>query len=58
MPRIARAVASGYPHHITQRGNNRDVVFFDNEDKKQYLILLEKYVIIFGLDGLSARRIL
>ena len=43
MPRIARAVASGYPHHITQRGNNRDVVFFDNEDKTQYLILLEKY---------------
>ena len=43
MPRIARAVAKGYPHHIIQRGNNREVVFYDNEDKKLYLALLEKY---------------
>ena len=28
MPRIARAVAVGCPHHITQRGNNRQRVFF------------------------------
>ena len=27
MPRIARAVAVGYPHHITQRGNYRQAVF-------------------------------
>jgi len=43
MPRIARAVAVGYPHHIIQRGNNREKVFFDDEDRKKYLTLLKKY---------------
>lgn len=43
MPRIARAVAIGYPHHIIQRGNNREKVFHDPEDRKQYLSLLKKY---------------
>ncbi len=32
MPRIARSVAVGYPHHVMQRGNNRATVFFDDED--------------------------
>ncbi len=27
MPRIARAVTKGYPHHVTQRGNYRQTVF-------------------------------
>ena len=31
MPRIARVCAAGYPHHITQRGNNKEKVFFDDE---------------------------
>jgi putative transposase len=43
MPRIARAVATGYPHHVTQRGNNREKVFFDEEDREKYLSLLKKY---------------
>ena len=43
MPRISRAVAKGYPHHIIQRGNNRESVFFDDEDRNQYLSLLKKY---------------
>jgi hypothetical protein len=37
MPRIARVCAEGYPHHITQRGNNKEKTFFDNEDKQFYL---------------------
>jgi len=28
MPRIARVVAPGIPHHISQRGNRRQVTFF------------------------------
>jgi putative transposase len=40
MPRIARIIAAGYPHHITQRGNNRATVFFDDEDRQTYLKLL------------------
>lgn len=43
MPRIARAVAVGFPHHIIQRGNNKEKVFFDKEDRHKYLELLKKY---------------
>jgi len=43
MPRIARIIAPGYPHHITQRGNNRATVFFDDEDRQTYLKLLISY---------------
>ena len=43
MPRIARAVATGLPHHVIQRGNNKEKVFFDKEDREQYLSLLKKY---------------
>jgi len=43
MPRIARVVAEGYPHHIIQRGNNKSLVFFDKKDKEKYLSLLKKY---------------
>jgi len=43
MPRIARAVAKGYPHHVVQRGNNKQKVFFDDRDKTEYLSLLKKY---------------
>ena len=43
MPRIARAVASGYPHHITQRGNYQQPVFEDENDFSQYLFWLKEY---------------
>jgi len=33
MPRIARIIATGYPHHITQRGNNRATVFADHTNR-------------------------
>ncbi len=43
MPRIARKVAVGYPHHVIQRGNNKNKVFFDEKDRWVYLYLLKKY---------------
>jgi putative transposase len=43
MPRISRAVAVGFPHHVIQRGNNRDKVFFEKQDRQKYLELLKKY---------------
>ena len=43
MPRIARAVAPGFPHHVVQRGNNRGDVFFNAEDREVYLYLLKSY---------------
>lgn len=43
MPRVARICAINYPHHITQRGNNKGAVFFENVDKEFYLKTLRNY---------------
>jgi len=40
MPRTARIVAEGLPHHIIQRGNRRQKVFLNDNDKITYLELL------------------
>ena len=32
MARLARVVAPGYPHHVTQRGNRRMQTFFGEDD--------------------------
>ncbi|MCC6265042.1 MAG: transposase [Bryobacterales bacterium] len=40
MARIRRVVAVGCPHHLTQRGNIRLDLFFDDEDRQTYLALL------------------
>lgn len=41
MPRIARLVIPGIPHHVIQRGNRRQQVFFSDEDKLVYLKILK-----------------
>ena len=43
MARIARVIAPGFPHHITQRGNRRMPTFFRNEDYEAYIALLAKW---------------
>ncbi len=43
MPRLARVVCSGVPFHVTQRGNRRCPVFFDDHDRKSYLANLTHY---------------
>lgn len=40
MARIARVVAEGIPHHITQRGNRRMQTFFCDEDYHNYIALM------------------
>lgn len=40
MARLARVVAAGAPHHVTQRGNRRQQVFFGDDDYRAYLALL------------------
>lgn len=40
MPRIARIVVPDGPHHVTQRGNNCQDVFFTDDDRRAYLGLL------------------
>jgi len=37
MPRIARVVIPDIPHHIIQRGNRRQPVFFSDDDRSAYL---------------------
>jgi putative transposase len=37
MPRVARIVSSGAAHHVVQRGNNRQAVFFVDDDRRAYL---------------------
>ncbi len=43
MPRIARVVVVGIPHHVTQRGNYQQIVFRDDEDRNRYLALMKEY---------------
>ena len=40
MVRIARVIATGYPHHLTQRGNRRQQVFFGDDDYHAYIELM------------------
>ncbi|KQW79650.1 transposase [Brevundimonas sp. Root1279] len=46
MCRLARVVAPGLPHHVSQWGNRREQVFFNDDDYRAYLTLV----------GLAARR--
>ncbi len=42
MPRFARIVIEGVAHHVVQRGNNRQDVFFVDDDRRRYLALLKE----------------
>ena len=49
MPRVARIVIPGCPRHVTQRGNNRQDVFFVDDDRRAYLDLLTAQARRFGV---------
>ncbi len=49
MPRIARIVIPGCPHHVIQRGNRRLKVFFSEEDKSLYLGLIQRHARKYGI---------
>ncbi len=53
MPRQARTVFGGVPHHITQRGNRREDVFFDDQDRAVYLTWLAEYCQEFEVEVLA-----
>ncbi|MDA8454395.1 transposase [Acidovorax sp. GBBC 3334] len=40
MARLPRLTLPGYPHHVIHRGNNRQVVFVDRQDREALLDLL------------------
>lgn len=43
MARLARVVAPGIPHHITQRGNRRMKTFFCAADYREYLHVMAQW---------------
>jgi hypothetical protein len=49
MARIARVVVPDLPHHVTQRGNFRQDVFFVDEDRRRYLSWLAEYADRYGV---------
>ncbi|AXQ30211.1 transposase [Solimonas sp. K1W22B-7] len=49
MPRIGRLVVEGYPHHVVQRGHNRQVVFAGDEDYERYISDLRELKATFGI---------
>jgi putative transposase len=50
MPRIARVVVPGLAHHVTQRGNNHEDVFFTDDDRRFYLRTLDEQARLHGVD--------
>ena len=53
MPRIARIVMENVPHHITQRGNYEQKIFYSDKDRMYYLKLMKKYSQIYSLKILA-----
>jgi len=49
MARLPRVVITDVPHHVTQRGNARQVIFTHPEDCATYLDLLQQYSELYGL---------
>jgi REP element-mobilizing transposase RayT len=50
MARLARVVAVGVPHHVTQRGNARQFILTCNADRNVYLGLLRQSIALHGVE--------
>jgi putative transposase len=50
MARMARLVAPGIPHHVTQRGNGRASTFFSEGDYALYRALLAEHCAAAGVE--------
>lgn len=49
MPRLARVVIAGIPHHVTQRGNRRQHTFFSSDDYEAYRELMAEWCTACGV---------
>ncbi|SFL64229.1 REP element-mobilizing transposase RayT [Azotobacter beijerinckii] len=49
MPRMGSIVLPNYPHHVVQRGHNRQVVFAEPADFERYLNDLKELKDAFGV---------
>ena len=52
MPRVARIVVAGQPHHVVGRGNSRQDVLFVDDDRRAYLEFLREHCERFGFNVL------
>ena len=50
MARLPRVVVPGLPHHVTQRGNRREAIFFEDGDHEIYLDLLAQQTARTGVE--------
>ena len=53
MARLPRVVVVDVPHHVTQRGNARQVILASDADRITYLELLREYSRLYGLSLLG-----
>ena len=53
MARLPRVVIVDVPHHVTQRGNARQVIFRSDADRLTYLELLRKHCELYRLSLLG-----
>jgi putative transposase len=53
MARLARVVAVGVPHHITQRGNGRQLILTSDAERTVYMELLRQAVQLHSLNVLA-----
>lgn len=49
MPRMGRVVLPHYPHHIVQRGHNRQVTFAERVDYERYVATLREFKEEYGV---------
>jgi len=49
MARLARVVVPGLPQHVTQRGNRREAIFFEDGEHEVYLDLLSGQTLKAGV---------
>ena len=50
MARHARIIVPGFPHHVTQRGNRRQPIFFEDGDQEVYRDLLAEQTCKRGVE--------
>lgn len=53
MARFPRVVVVGVPHHVTQRGNARQVILATDADRLTYMALLREYAELYRLSLLG-----